>query len=126
MVTFVASGLPAGATAAFSPGSIAAGAGTQTVTVTIQTSSVKAMDRSPSIRDMVAPIALALLLLPVVGSGRVRRNMGRLLSLTLLLAGMTGCRSGASSTSTPKSFPVTITATSGSLQHTAAVTLNIQ
>ena len=133
MVTFVASGLPTGATAAFSPGSIAAGAGTQTVTVTIQTSAVKAMARSPSTRDRMARLALALLLLPLVGSGRMRRNMGRLLNLTLLLAGMTatsllftGCGGGASTTSTPKSFPVTITATSGNLQHTAAVTLNVQ
>ena len=50
--------------------------------------------------------------------------------LCLLLAGMaatfpSGCGSGFFAQS-PKSYPLTITATSGALQHTTSVTLNEQ
>ncbi len=46
-VTFAASGLPVGATASFSPSSIASTSGAQAVTLTIQTSAASARERAP-------------------------------------------------------------------------------
>jgi large repetitive protein len=132
MVTFSVSGLPLGATASFSPDSLTADAGAQTVTLTVQTAATTAGKTAPSIGRMLAPISLVLLLLPMFEARRMRRRgrkLGPLLCL-LLLAGMatallSGCGSTFSAQSV-KSYPLTITATSGALQHTTSVTLNEQ
>jgi hypothetical protein len=134
-VAFSVSGLPPGATATFSPTSLAANAGPQTITMTVQTAATTASQLSPSIGRRLAPGALALLLMPLFGAGRMRRRgrrLGSYLSL-LLLAGiatatlLTGCRSWSGFfAQAPTSYPLTITATSGGLQHTVSVTLNEQ
>ena len=139
MVSFSTSGLPTGATATFFPASIAPADGAKTVTLTIQTSATAALQRAPMPGRRMAPISLALLLLPVLGAGRMRRrgrSMGALACLMILLSGvaatsmLTGCGGSNSSTNppakTPKSYAVTVTATSGGVQHTASVTLNVQ
>jgi hypothetical protein len=136
-VNFAVSGLPPGATATFSPASILANGGPQTVTVTIQTATATAKrdaSQQPPGRKL-EPFALALLLLFGAGSLRRRgRALRNLLSLVLLLLGgaaatltTSGC--GAANgffNQTPQSYSVTITATSGNLQHATTVTLNVQ
>ena len=132
VVTFSVSGLPPGATASFSPASLSVNAGAQTVTLTVRTTATTAWTIAPSIGSRLATTSLALLLVPLFGASRMRRRgrkPGPWLCL-LLLAGMattllSGCGGGGFAQS-PKSYPLTITATSGALQHTTSVTLNEQ
>jgi hypothetical protein len=135
VVNFTVSGLPPGATATFSPSSIAANGGAQTVTVTIETAPLTAMRHmpsAPSAGSRMAPVALAFLLL--IGAGGLRRNgrkLRRMACVALLLLGgaasivVSGC-GGGFYTQSPKSYTVTITAACGSLEHSATVTLNVQ
>ena len=136
-VNFAVSGLPAGATGTFSPGNIAANGGTQTVMLTVQTAPATAGNTISLVDRKVAPVILGLLLLPLAGARRLRRTgrtMGRMLCLVLLLLGgaigagvLSGCGSnngflGQASAN----YTITATATSGTLQHTSAVNLNLQ
>lgn len=133
-VAFGASGLPAGATAAFSPSSIPVGGGTQTVTMTVALPLDDAAAYTRPVRRL--PVAaFALLLLPLAGTRRMRRRgraLARLLCLCVLtlgglaaVGGLAGCgvQSGKSWPS-EQTYTITVTASTGSLQHTAAVTLN--
>jgi hypothetical protein len=133
-VSFTASGLPPGATATFSPSSIAANGGAQTVTVAIQTSTAIIAKNSSK---QFPPMTLALLLLPLAGVGRFRKSGKRLARITcmlLLLGGgalATGALSGCGTNNgffgqSPKVYNVTITATSGTVSHTATVTLDLE
>jgi hypothetical protein len=131
-VSFGVDGLPAGTTATFSPASIAANSGAQKMSVTIQTSSLLGESRVPSPLSQAAPIALAFLLLPLFGAGRIRRISSAggsgLLLVLLAIAGLvgtamlTGCGSGFHA----HDYTVTVTASSGSLQHKSTVTLHVQ
>lgn len=133
-VTFTASGLPATASVTFNPSTIAANGGQQTVTMTVQTATASA-DASPSIGRKLAPLSFALFLIPFLGLGRLRRQGRRLSSLAsvLLILGctlvgglmMTGC-GGTIKNAAVQGFTITVTATSGTIQHTAPVTLQVQ
>jgi hypothetical protein len=133
-VVFAASGLPSGASVTFSPSSIAADGGKQTVTVSVKTAAFANLE-FPSIGRKLAPLALALLLIPLLGAGRLRRQGRRLsrLACLLLLLGctlaggvmMTGC-GGASFKHILQNYSIMVTATSGNVQHTAPVTLTVQ
>ena len=75
-VNFAISGLPPGATATFSPSSIAANAGPQTITVTVRTAPATASEHAPSSpaeTHRLQPFALGFLLLfgagPSVSAG---------------------------------------------------------
>lgn len=83
------------------------------------------------------PVALAFLLLPFAGTKRMRREgrrLGRLGCMFLLVlaglgatAALTGCGSHAAvGGNSSQSYTVTITAASGSIQHTTTVTLDLQ
>ena len=124
-VTFTATGLPTGATATFSPATILASGGPQTVIVNIQTASATAAIRRPSESNRLGTIALGLLLLPFAGARRLRRSARRLARIGCLLlllaagaavtAGLTGCGSGNGffSGEAQRAYTVTLTATSG-------------
>jgi hypothetical protein len=131
-VSFTASGLPTGASITFSPSTIAANGGQQTVTLTVQTAAT-AMEVSPSTARKLAPLTLAFLLIPLLGVRRMRRQGSRLsrLAFLLLLLGctlagtmMTGC--GGVFTQTARNYTITVTATSGNMQHTAPLTLTVK
>jgi hypothetical protein len=137
-INLTVSGLPAGYTYSFSPSAtIAAGAGTTPVTLTIQTE-VSAQN-SPNTGGKLAPrlagISLALLLLPFVGRLRkAGKRFSRMLPILLLLiagmaaaVGLSGCGSNTGFFGQAlQSYPVTVTATSGTLSHTSNVTLTVE
>jgi hypothetical protein len=134
-VTFAASGLPTGATVSFSPSTIVSYSGAQTVAMTIQTSAASAMESAPApfAGRRLRSVAWAVPLLPlfgVVGMRRRRDKLVRILFLASLILGgivVSGTLTGCGSTKqAEKIYSVTITATSGNLQHSATVTLNIQ
>ncbi len=103
-LTLSATGLPAGATAAFSPASIPAGSGATPVTMTIQTVNQQtAHGETPLLRGQLGSIALAFLLLPVAGIKPVRRRLRSapglpaVLAVAALALGAMVCLSGCSS-----------------------------
>ncbi|HEY4359216.1 MAG TPA: MBG domain-containing protein [Acidobacteriaceae bacterium] len=135
-ITFSLSGLPSGATYTFAPPTIAAGAGATNVTLTIQVPATLAElhDNRPSVVRELAPISLALFALPFLAWKR-RKVLGaaRLLGMCLLLLagasgalGITGCAKSNGSSTTPVTYSLTLTATSGSLSHTTPLTLTVQ
>lgn len=136
-VSFTATGLPAGATATFTPATVAANGGTAAVTLRVQTASqLSALATHGSNQ---AGMVLGLLLLPLLGVKRKRllrggKNAGRAIFVVLVLlagamtmAGLSGCgnRNGFFGQA-PQNYPITITATSGTIQHSVNVTLNVQ
>ncbi len=135
-VTFTATGLPSGATIVFSPSTIAANGGQQTVTVTIQTAATSSrLQPDPMSPRSRVPLALALLLLPLFGVRRLRRQgnkLGRMLCILLLLLGsaatlvFSGCGGKSHLMQSPETYSVNITAASGSLQQSASVSLTVQ
>jgi hypothetical protein len=132
-VTFTVTGLPSGAVAAFTPSSIPANDGQQTVAVSIQTAAATAaLQPAPLSSRTRVPLALALLLLPLIGVRRLRRqgrNLSRMLCALFLLLGMatmalSGC-GGHAKSETATNYTLTITATSGNVQHSTEVTLTV-
>jgi len=137
-VSFAATGLPAGATATFSPATLTPGPTSQTTTLTIQTAaSSAAADRLLNRTGSSLAIALGLLLLPFGASRRLRRAVRSAPSLSLMLGllslgavcGLMGCGGGSSSSTTgttSHTYTVTVTATSGSTSGSTTVTLIVQ
>jgi len=133
-VSFAATGLPAGATATFSPVTLPAGGTTANITMTVTT--VKAASTAPPPSPFGRmPLALGLLL-PLFGVKTVRRRLQQLppfLAVAFLtglslaaMAGLSGC-SGAGFFAEPKvPYPITVTATEGTVQRLTQVPLTIQ
>jgi len=134
-VTFMAvTGVPPGATVAFTPTSIAANGGAQTVAMVVASSSAALQPQSAG-RNL-APLALAFLLLPLAGTRRMRRQgrqFGRMICLFLLALGgvvavtaLSGCGSSSGKTNNnPQTYTITVTATSGTITHNTTVTLTL-
>ncbi len=138
VVTFaVTAGLPAGATAVFSPATLAANSGAQTVNLTVQTAAGKAaapVDAAQSgVGEKLGEAALALMLLPLTAARRLRRS--RLVLLVLVVLGgiggsgiLTGCGFSATNTAAtaPSTYNLTVTVTSGGIAHTTMESLTVQ
>jgi hypothetical protein len=136
-ITFVVSGLPAGATATFSPQTIPAGSGATNDTLSIQTSVQSAMlERNRKLGGGLV-VALGILLLPF--GGGIRRSGKSMLRLSYLvlflagavsLAGLTGCAvlnvPGAFPSTSAQTYTVTVTSTAASLSQTTTVTLIVE
>ncbi len=134
-VTLSVTGLPAGASYTLNPTSIAAGAGATNVSFTVSLpSQTAALQHAEPVRGLM-PVVLGMLLLPF--ARRMRRSAGRLrrIAAVLLLlvagvagvAGMTGC--GASNghvTQPQRIYKISVVATSGTLTHSATVTLIVE
>ncbi len=135
-VAFTVSGLPPQATYKLTPSSVAASSGQQIVQLTIQTIAPKASTASNAPLSppwTKAAAVLAAMLLPFGLARHRRRWAGRGLALALAIGvsaaaitGLTGCGFLGYAYQSPGSFVVTVTATSGSVQHSAAVNLTVQ
>lgn len=135
-ITFSVSGLPSGATGAFSPATLARGSGSTNVTLTVSVPST-AVSRELALpfHGSKLPFTLAALLLRFAarlrGTGKqLRRFAGglQLLAIAGLLSLLFACGGSSSSSEgnksvTPQNYSLTITATSGSLSHTTTVML---
>ncbi len=128
------SGLPIGATATFSPPTIAAGSSAMNVTLSITAPPVRSARLEQSGKwDGKLPIAaLCLLLLPFGKGIRRRSNLMMRLSFVLFLlagagslAGLTGCSAEFYSIS-PQTYSVTVTSSAASESQTAIVKLAVQ
>jgi sugar lactone lactonase YvrE len=135
-LTLSASGLPSGVTASFNPSSIAAGAGTSSTVLTLTASAQARMEMNHRFPGrMIAPAALALLILPLAFSRRARRTSRKLsrsrraLLALLLMAGLSvlaGCGGGGFFSHPTQSYTVTVTAANGINTHSTNVTLTVQ
>jgi hypothetical protein len=127
-VTFSVAGLPPGAVASFSPASISSSGGPQSVVLTVQTASPSAKTGHPFERE--APLAFAVLLLPLLGRRRVRHSLLSLMIVGALLAGVvsiSGCGAmDGFNAQAVKNYTVTVTAASAGIQHSSDVNLNVQ
>jgi len=134
-VTFTVTGLPQGATAAFSPATIASGAGATnvTLTVTLPASAATTPAAQPFGKGTL-PVALGLILLPFAGLRKTRR-LNRVAWLMVLCAagtalamGITACGGSSSKVSQQQaqSYTLTVTASSGSLSHNISLTLTVE
>ena len=132
--TLAVSGAPVGATATFTPPSLAAGAGATNVALTIQvlpgqTASLS-VHRSGLLALGLLPFMLVMLL-PM--NRKIRQAAGKcgrsacvllLILAGTLLAGLLGC--GGGSSAAQKVYTMTVTATSGTLSHSTTLTLTVQ
>jgi hypothetical protein len=131
-VTLTATGLPPGATVSFANGTYVPGAGPTSTTMTIVTAPNQAVLKHSTGTN---GIFYGLLLLPLLGLGKVRRKIKALpkgisycLAALVLLGGlgaMTGCGGGYFGPA-PQTFTITVTGTSGTLVHSTTVTLTVR
>jgi hypothetical protein len=132
-VSFAASGLPAGATATFSPATLPAGGQQTNITMTVMTAGT-AMNTPPSPFERL-PLAVAFLL-PLFGVKAVRRRLRQIppylgvalfavLSLAAV-AGLSGCSGAGLFAARKVPYSITVTATEGTVQRTVEVPLAIQ
>jgi hypothetical protein len=152
-IALTVSGLPTGATGSFSPASLTAGEGITPVSLTVNIPQAVASagpatqhsgaqlagngsgGTSGGLVSRLAPLSLALVLLPF--AGRLRRTgkrLGRMMSVLLLLAagmaavaGMSACGTATGFFANQKqTYTVTVTGTSGALSHSSTVTLTVE
>lgn len=133
-VTFAVSGAPAGATATFTPPTLAAGAGAANVGLRIQVASQTAFSRSHRSALLALGLSPFMLAMLLPWSRKIRQTAGKrggaacallLILAGTLLAGLVGCGSGSSS-APQKIYPMTVTATSGTLSHSTTITLTVK
>ncbi|HEV2274370.1 MAG TPA: Ig-like domain repeat protein, partial [Acidobacteriaceae bacterium] len=141
-ITLAASGLPAGASAVFTPATVNLSSGAASFSLAIHTAALTAGKTPVSLpmQSPLLPVAAAALLLPLFRIRRFRaslRNAPRTLfsGVLLLIAGaavlgVTGCGGGFFAQS-PRTYTVTVTATAAgpgntTLAHTTTVTLIVE
>jgi hypothetical protein len=133
-VSLAASGLPAGATATFTPATLAAGASMTNITMTVKTATTAMNEPPPSPFERL-PLALGILI-PLLGARTVRRRLRQIppflgvalfavLSLAAV-AGLSGCSGAGLFAAKKVPYSITVTATEGTVQRTAEVPLAIQ
>jgi hypothetical protein len=130
-VVLSATGLPAGATASFSPAQVVPGSGTATVLMTI-TTPVTVVHDTPRWPGRLIWTALILLVISSKARrGGLRLLLGCCLGAVLLSALGCGSRTVASPASTPLSYAITVSGTSTNLAgavvtHTTVVQLTVR
>ena len=132
-VTFAVSGAPAGATATFTPPTLAAGAGAANVGLRIQVAGQTAFSRSHRSALLALGLSPFMLAMLLPWNRKIRQTAGKrggaacvllLILAGTLLTGLVGCGSGSSS-APQKVYPMTVTATSGTLSHSTTITLTV-
>lgn len=132
-VTFTASGLPPGVTAAFNPSTVAAGSAATTTTMTLSASSQAMLHKDHEPFGLPGSTALAFLVLVFgkrmrTAASRLSRA-GKLLIVLLALAmatSLSGCGGGGFFGHSTKTYTVTVTAVSGPDTHTTSVNVTVQ
>jgi len=128
-MSLTVSGLPPGAIATFSPSSLAAGAGSTPVTLTIQIPATLAEHRRERTLGGVVSLAFALMIMPFIRRRRAFPRQFLLIICSGLIASLLlGCGSShaSSDNSTPpasKTYTLTVTGTAGANTHTTTLTL---
>jgi N-acetylneuraminic acid mutarotase len=122
-VSFTCSGLPAGATCSFSPPTVTPSGSATPTTLTISTASARASLAYSQIPGFALMLALCAFGWRRQGRRRMRPLFAGCIFGLIVLA---GCGGSSSSSFTEITSTVTVTASSGSLQHTATLTLVIQ
>jgi hypothetical protein len=127
-VSMSLTGLPPGMTSLFAPSMVAASSSTTNVILQVFLPGKSAMQppRGPFGGGSL-PVALGLILLPL--AGRLRKTAHRFRKIALLTlagaalaVGISGCQL----TLTPQTFPLTVTATSGTLSHSTTMNIIVQ
>jgi hypothetical protein len=141
-VALSVTGLPAGATATFTPTSVTPGDNSATSIMTVQmppmaktsSSSLVMPPSMPRLPRGPLPIASAIALIALLTLRRMCGSLARprlfatpaaLLLLSVVMAGVSGCRGGFIA-SPQQSFSITVTGTSGAQAHSTSITLNIR
>ncbi len=132
-VSFAATGLPAGAVVTFTPSSVASGTKQVVMSVTAPVAVTVRNENAPDRRGYrLPPITLGFLLVPLALRRRILATRKGMLPALLLVIAMfagatilSGCGSGVF-LQQEKAYNATVTATSGSYQHSISVTLNVQ
>jgi hypothetical protein len=135
-INLAISGMPAGATATFSPASLPAGAGATTVTLTINLPASAEMSSPPQpFNGGPLPVYLGFVLIPFAAFKRkhlMMRTTWLLMFVAIAAVSMIGLSScggkGASSpaSTSPRVYTMTVTASSGSLSNSSTLTLTVQ
>jgi LysM repeat protein len=124
-VSFGCAGLPAGLSCAFSPSSVKTGGTLATTTLTIAANTSVAVHRG---RSPLVPISTAAILFCAIGFRRRRRfHFGLFIAgLALGLTASSGCGAFHSTMPpAPVASTVTVTATAGTIQRTASLTVTV-
>ncbi len=130
-VTLTVSGLPPGATAAFSPSTLAVGSGATPVTLTVQIPANLAENTHERTLGGVASLAFGLLIVPFI-RGRKPWSVPLVLILCSgFVASLSGCGSSNGSPTNPskpaaETYTLTVTGTAGADVHTTTLTLIVQ
>jgi hypothetical protein len=132
-ISLSVTGLPDGATYTFSPTAIASGSAATAVSLSVQLPANSASSHSASpLGRVVAPLELALLLLPFAAFMRKAGRGFRGLSVFLLAACLIGAAalSGCTSVTTPQTYTVLVTGVetgpAGTISRSAIVTLMVE
>lgn len=136
-VSLTAAGLPSGATANFNPPSVTiSGATPMTAALTITTAKNQAQSSSsPPLSGKGAPLLLGAFFLPLLGLAGARKRMRSMrhmaftivflmLALGAICSTLTSC-ANIGLQDDPQSYTITIQGTSGPLQQSTTVTLNV-
>ncbi len=134
-VSLSVAGLPFGVTAAFAPASLPAGSAAATTTLTLSANAQAQLRRNNSPMGTIPLSAMALALLSLTFSRRLRKaaqrfNAARKLLLALLaltaLAAVAGCGGSGFFSQARQTYTVTVTATSGPATHSTPLTLTLE
>jgi trimeric autotransporter adhesin len=129
-IALSASGLPAGATASFSPTTVTPGSSSGTSTLTVQTDTAQTAQSRTSLWPLATPALALLFFLPFKRWRRAWGGKALLLVLGLAslasAAALSGCSGGFALNAPAQNYTITVTGTGGGDTHATTVQLTVQ